>query len=88
VEARFVVWQGDDVLQVPAAALFREGERWGVYVLEGGRARYRAVTPGRRSGLLAEVAEGLAAGEQVLLHPGQEIADDVRVRPRRHAAGS
>lgn len=88
VEARFVVWQGDDVLQVPAAALFREGERWGVYVLEGGRARYRPVTPGRRSGLLAEVAEGLAAGEQVLLHPGQEVADGVRVRPRRRAAGA
>lgn len=88
VEARFVVWQGDDVLQVPAAALFREGERWGVYVLEGGRARYRAVTPGRRSGLLAQIAEGLTAGEQVLLHPGQEIADGVRVRPRRHAAGA
>jgi len=82
VEARFVVWQGDDVLQVPAGALFREVERWGLYVIDGDRVRHRPVTPGRRGGLLVQVLDGLQAGERVVLHPGQDLRDGARVRVR------
>ncbi len=82
VLARFIVWQGDDVLQAPAGALFREGERQGVFVLDGDRARLRRVEVGRRSGLLAEIVAGLQPGERVILHPGQQIRDGDRVRVR------
>jgi len=82
VEARFVVWQGDDVLQVPAGALFREGDRWGLYVIDGDRVRHRQVTPGRRGGLLVQIVDGLQAGERVVLHPGQDLRDGARVRVR------
>ena len=82
VEARFVVWQGDDVLQVPAGALFREVERWGLYVIDGDRVRHRPVTPGRRGGLLVQVLDGLQAGERVVLHPGQDLRDGARGRVR------
>lgn len=85
VEARFIVWQGDDVLQVPAGALFRVGDRWSVYVIDGGRVRHRQVTPGRRGGLLVQVVDGLRAGERVVLHPGQDLRDGARVRVRRSA---
>ncbi len=73
VEARFILWEGKDVLQVPASALFREEDGWAVYVIENDEAVRRTVTPGRRSGLLTEIREGLEPGEQVVLHPGQDI---------------
>jgi len=82
VEARFILWEGDEVLQVPASALFREGDDWSVYVLEGSRANRRSVEPGRRSGLMAEITRGLEAGEVVILHPGQDIETGARVRAR------
>lgn len=78
VEARFILWEGEDVLQIPASALFREEETWAVYVVEGDEAVRRTVTPGRRSGLLAEIQSGLEPGERVILHPGGDI------HPGRH----
>ncbi len=80
VEARFILWQGEDVLQVPASALFRGDESWGVYVIENGRARYRQVKPGRNSGLVTEILAGVEPGERVILHPGRDIAEGARVR--------
>ena len=52
VEARFVLWEGKDVLQLPTSALFRHGEGWAVFALEGGRARTDAGRdrPARRAG--------------------------------------
>ncbi|MBL8238706.1 MAG: HlyD family efflux transporter periplasmic adaptor subunit, partial [Bryobacterales bacterium] len=38
VEASFVLWEGANVLQIPANALFRAGEGWAVFVVEGGVA--------------------------------------------------
>ncbi|WP_211224493.1 efflux RND transporter periplasmic adaptor subunit [Marinimicrobium agarilyticum] len=82
VEARFILWEGEEVLQVPASALFREEETWAVYVVENGEAVRRTVTPGRRSGLLSEIQEGLAVGERVILHPGEDIHPGSRVEQR------
>jgi HlyD family secretion protein len=80
VEAKFVVWERDDALTVPASALFRRDAGWRVFVVERGRARERAVTPGHSSGLLTEVSAGLAVDETVIVHPGDAVADGVRVR--------
>ena len=80
VEASFVVWERDDALTVPASALFRRDAGWRVFVVERGRARERAVTPGHSSGLLTEVSEGIVVGETVIVHPGDAVADGVRVR--------
>ena len=82
VEARFVLVEEADVLQVPAGALFRRDGRWGVFLLDDDRARYREVEVGRRAGLYREVLGGLEAGQRVILHPGQDIADGSRVRER------
>jgi len=82
VLARFVLWEGDDVLQAPAAAFFREGDGWAAFVVEDGRARLRRVEIGRRSGLLVEIRGGLQPGERVLLHPDRALRDGDRVRVR------
>ena len=82
VEARFVLEEDQDVLQVPAAALFREQDQWAVWVSDNDRARYREVTPGRRSGLMREVLDGLQPGEEVVLHPDDEMEEGRRLRRR------
>lgn len=79
VEVRIVVWEAPDVLQVPVSALFRAGDRWAVFAVAEGRAGLRPVTLGRRNDLTAEVVEGLAAGDGVILHPTDKVADGVRV---------
>lgn len=79
VEARFILWEGGDVLQVPTSALFRSDDGWAVFVVDGGRARLRHVSPGRRSGLQTQIVDGLKSGERVISHPGDRVADGVRV---------
>jgi HlyD family secretion protein len=82
VEARFVVWEGADVLQVPANALFRHDGGWAVFVAEAGRARLKPIETGQRNGLQVQVLSGLEVGAQVIVHPDDKIADGTRVKPR------
>ena len=82
VEARFIVWQADDVLQVPASALFRHQGQWAVFAIEAGRAVLRQVEVGHRNGLQAQIVSGLNDGEAVISYPGDTIRDGVRIRLR------
>jgi len=81
VEAGIVVWRGEDALLAPDSALFRTDEGWAVYRIEDGRARRTPVSVGRRNGLQAQILEGLAEGDMVIAHPGDQIADGVAVQP-------
>jgi HlyD family secretion protein len=80
VEAEFILWEDDDVLQVPTSALFRVDGQWAVYVIDNQRAGLRRVERGRASGLVSQVLDGLQAGEVIITHPGDQIGDGVRVR--------
>ena len=80
VEARIVTWEASDVLRVPAGALFQRDGEWRVFVVEGGRARLRAVEVGRSNGVDTQVLDGLREGETVVVYPGERIADGARVR--------
>src|SRR5690606_27711213 len=82
VLARFILWEGDQVLLVPTSALFRTQSGWAVFVLDGGRAQRRDVEIGWQSGLSAEVTRGLEEGEEVIIHPPNDLSDGDRVRPR------
>ncbi|WP_346765471.1 HlyD family efflux transporter periplasmic adaptor subunit [Thioalkalivibrio sp. XN8] len=79
VEARFITWEREDALTVPAGALFRRGDDWAAFVVRDGRARLVNVRTGQGSGLLTEVLDGLEAGERVVVHPGDELEDGMRV---------
>lgn len=83
VEAEFVLWEDEDVLQIPTSALFRSDGRWSVFVVTDGRAREREVRTGRRSGMVTQILEGLEPGEIVITHPGDRVADGVRVSPEQ-----
>jgi HlyD family secretion protein len=82
VEVEIVTWEGDDVVQVPVSALFRNGEHWAVFRLDGKRARLTPVEIGRQNQSLAQVLGGLEAGQTVVLYPGEQLADGVRIVER------
>jgi HlyD family secretion protein len=82
VEVRIVVWSKEDVLKVPTSTLFRHEGQWAVYKVIDGMARRQLVKIGQRNGLEAEVLDGLAAGEQIVVYPSDAIAEGVRVVPR------
>ncbi|HZR17758.1 MAG TPA: efflux RND transporter periplasmic adaptor subunit [Verrucomicrobiae bacterium] len=81
VEARIIVWQREDVLKVPAGALFRQAEQWGTFAVSDGRAHLRLVKTGQSSGTETEVLEGLALGQAVILYPSSRVYDGERVKP-------
>ncbi|HET7461775.1 MAG TPA: HlyD family efflux transporter periplasmic adaptor subunit [Longimicrobium sp.] len=80
VEARIVTWESPAVLKVPAAALFRRGTGWGVFVAQAGRARLRDVRIGHRGESDAEVLGGVKPGERVILYPSDRVAEGGRVK--------
>lgn len=83
VEVRIVVWEAADVLKVPIGALFRRGDDWAVFIVTDGRAVRRTVTVGHRNSEEAEVVDGLEAGDTVVLHPPDTLADGDLVEARR-----
>jgi len=82
VEAEFILWQSDDVLQIPASALFRFNDGWALFVMQNAKAIRREVKVGQRNGLSAEILEGLTEGEMVITHPDNTIEDGVAVKQR------
>src|SRR5262245_814717 len=79
VEARIVVWNKDNVLRSPAGALFRQNGDWAVYKVKDGTAHLQKITIGRLNALEGEVLDGLTAGDEVVLHPGDKVKDGVKV---------
>ncbi|HUP52632.1 MAG TPA: efflux RND transporter periplasmic adaptor subunit [Longimicrobiales bacterium] len=80
VSGEIVVWRGDDVLSVPTSALFRAGDAWRAFVVEEGRAHSRDVLIGQRNEAMAEIVEGLAEGDLVILFPPEDVDDGMAVR--------
>lgn len=82
VEARISVWEGKDVLRVPASAVFRSEEAWATFVVEEGTAVVRTVKLGETNGLETEVLSGLEEGEAVIAYPSDSVRDGVSVEAR------
>ena len=80
VEARFILWHEDDVLQVPASSLFRYNNGWAVFVVENNQAKRRVVKVGQRNGLTAQILEGVNEGDSVINHPGDDVEDSRSVK--------
>jgi HlyD family secretion protein len=82
VETRIVVWEDADTLIVPSSALFRNGGEWAVFRIEDGTARLRTIQLGRNNGTEAQVLDGIAEGDQVILFPSSAITDGMSVAQR------
>ena len=79
VEGRIVIWEDENVLKIPSSALFRSGEAWAVFVVEGGKAYRRQVELGQRTPFDAEILGGLEEGVPVIVHPSNEITEAMSV---------
>lgn len=82
VEARIVVWEDENALIVPSAALFREAGDWAVFVVEEGVTTTRRVEIGHNNGIEAEVLSGLSEGDTVVLYPSSAITEGLSVVER------
>src|SRR5699024_8409502 len=82
VLAKFIIWEDDQVLQVPTSALFRTDDGWAVFVAQNGTAVRQKVKVGHQAGLSAQILEGLSEGDKVIVHPGSEIKDraDIEIK--------
>jgi len=83
VEAKLVIWEEDQVLQVPTSALFRGDGGWALFRAVGDKAVLTPVQVGQKTGLAAQIVEGLSAGDRVIIHPGDRVSNgvDIVVRP-------
>jgi HlyD family secretion protein len=94
VVARIVTRREAGVLTVPVSAVFPwpqgaaaaeppgAAPAMGVFVVESGRARLRAVQIGGRNGSVAWIRDGMREGEPVIVYPPPAVVDGVRVQPR------
>lgn len=83
VDAKIIIWQGENVLKTNSGACFRHNEGWAAYRIVNGRARLTRVEVGHSSGLEVEVLSGLNENEQLVAYPSDQIFDGSRVMPRK-----
>ena len=81
VEARIEKARRGMVIQIPAGALFQDGQTWSTFVLNGSKVEKRTVQPGLSNGLQTEILAGLEPDESVVLYPGDRVKDGSRVAP-------
>jgi HlyD family secretion protein len=79
VEARIEVFRAEQAIKVPQSSLFRHDGTWACFVVRDGAAELRGVEIGRRNDRHAQVLKGLAAGEQIIVHPSDRVLDGVKV---------
>jgi HlyD family secretion protein len=82
-----VVWQSNNALQVPLGALFRQSGKWAVFKVLDGRAKTMLVEVGHMNASQAEVLDGLANGDRVIVHPSDLITDGTKIEVRQPTAG-
>jgi HlyD family secretion protein len=82
VEVRIVIWESDDVLQIPIGALFRVGEEWAVLRNDNGRAVTTNIKVGALNNERAEILGGLEEGDQIILYPSDSVSDGTRLTER------
>lgn len=82
VFVHITIWQSENALHIPLSALFRWEGNWAVFRVVGGLARLTKITAGQMNSSDVQVLSGLSAGETVIVHPSDLIADGVRVEIR------
>jgi HlyD family secretion protein len=82
VETRLVLWQAGDVLKAPQGAVFRHGDGWAVFRIDGGKAALVPVEIGHRGETEVEIRSGLAPDVAVAVHPGDRVRPGARVEAR------
>lgn len=79
-DVRIVVFARPDAVLVPVSALFRQGESWAVFVERAGEAVRTLVEVSGRNPQVAWVAEGVKAGDRVVVYPSDSVDHGRRVK--------
>jgi HlyD family secretion protein len=79
VQARIVIWAEDNVVKAPGSSLFRVGDDWHVFVVEGGRVRERRVEIGQRNQDEVQLVSGVQVGAVLVRYPGNQLREGARV---------
>jgi HlyD family secretion protein len=82
VAAKIVVDEIERAIVIPTGALFRRGDDWHVFTVDRNRTQLRKVDVLRRSGRSVAIAQGLRAGETVVLYPASTLSSGAAVRTR------
>jgi HlyD family secretion protein len=82
VEVRVVVWQEENVVKAPVGSLFRRGNDWGAFVINGEQVHLVTTELGQRNDEDAQIIKGVSPGQTVVLHPPDTLTDGARVRVR------
>lgn len=80
--AKVVLYTGaaKDTIVAPITSLLYEADKVRVFVVNGAEAHERPIKLGNKYGEVAEISEGLAEGEQVVVAGQQNLADGAKVR--------
>jgi len=80
VDLKIILQQKDEAVLVPFEAVVDDGTRDIVFVVgEDGMVSEREVVTGLSNELFIEIISGVEVGEKVVLNPGEEIKDGIKV---------
>ena len=79
VEVVIVIWESSSAMSIPSSAAFQQNGSWYTFVVRDETAVRQAIVVGNRSSERVEIISGVSPGEQVIIFPGQDIVDGVRV---------
>jgi HlyD family secretion protein len=82
VEAKVVVWESDDVLAIPASAVFRHDKSWAVYRVVDNKAVLTPLEIGHRNALSVEVTAGIELPASVIAQPSDRVQNGLEVVAR------
>lgn len=83
--SRVVLYTGaaEEMVVVPITSILYDESRTKVFVVEGSRAKERAVRIGSKYGELIEITEGLKAGDTIVVAGQNNLAEGVKVNVAR-----
>jgi HlyD family secretion protein len=82
VDVEIVLWEGKDLLTVPVTALFRDQDKWAIFVVREQVAEKQVISIGHKNAFNVEVIAGLNEGDWYVSHPNNQIAHGVKVSSR------
>jgi len=82
VDAEFLLWRSDNVLQVPESAIFVSDGQHQVFRVVDDRALLTNVSVGRTNGFHTVIQDGLGEADRVVRHPDRQLEDGSQIRVR------
>lgn len=79
IEAGIVVWEEENILTVPTSAIFQRNNDWQIFVINDGEVELRQLELGQRGREFAQVLDGIAEGETIILYPSDLIEEGIEV---------